>query len=278
MSERWKPMKGETYCIVGRDATIHKFKWSSDGYDSDHYDIGNCFKTEKEAQAAAEKVKALLLSLHEPMVAECNQLPKLTAKVFDCPECPENAKIAVVNQDGSACFGGFTKVEPVCGFWRGEGDGFWTILPGKWDASEWENSLIKRPVKETALPEQYKVGEWVAYYEKSEYKYFKIAKIELNRLYSEDGKFSLMCDVAKAKPRPYNDAEMRGLVGKVVDRKDGDSFLVTAYTPKLDSRNLSAVAIDDMWVMADDVLEHYTIAGKPAGVLEHLNEKGEWVK
>jgi hypothetical protein len=67
MSERWKPEKGEIYWMIDFCYTkaVRPMSWAFDWIDTAAYQSGNCFKTEAEAQAAAEKVKALLLSLHE---------------------------------------------------------------------------------------------------------------------------------------------------------------------------------------------------------------------
>lgn len=67
MTERWKPKWGEKYWYV--DSTIDHdsdlWEWEDFGFDSHRYESGNCFRTEEEAETAAEKVKALLLDLHK---------------------------------------------------------------------------------------------------------------------------------------------------------------------------------------------------------------------
>lgn len=64
MTERWKPEEGELYFFIGADGkpgrTVFCEVFESD---SQAWALGNCFKTEAEAAAAAEKVKALLMSL-----------------------------------------------------------------------------------------------------------------------------------------------------------------------------------------------------------------------
>ena len=65
MSERWKPEKGEKYWFNTSVLVPNEERWGvAMGLDEARHNGGNCFKTEAEAQAAAEKVKALLLSLH----------------------------------------------------------------------------------------------------------------------------------------------------------------------------------------------------------------------
>jgi hypothetical protein len=67
MSERWKPEKGKMYWMIDFCYTkaVGPMSWAFDWIDTAAYQSGNCFKTEAEAQAAAEKVKDLLLSLHD---------------------------------------------------------------------------------------------------------------------------------------------------------------------------------------------------------------------
>lgn len=208
MSERWKPEHDEAYyffnSVFNVDSEPYKEGFS---LDNERIAVGNCFNTKDEAHAAAKKVKALLLSLHEPttdgsqLVTDCNQLPDW---------CKVGEWVYLSNEE-------YDKIESI--------DGFGINLAS---------------------------GAFV------------------NKKYIHE-------EAVSARLRKYNAEEMKALVGKVVDKKDGDAFVVTAYTPELDSRKLSAVAIDDMWVTADDVLEYYTINDSPCGKLEHL-ENGEWVQ
>lgn len=58
---RWKPKNGETYYRVGSDGRIYDDTWddSLSITDSERLEIGNCFKTEEEAEQVAEYLKAL---------------------------------------------------------------------------------------------------------------------------------------------------------------------------------------------------------------------------
>lgn len=62
---RWKPEKGEDYFFFNDELYPIENQWDENGWAIGRYEAGNCFKTEKEAEAAAEKVKELLLSLHK---------------------------------------------------------------------------------------------------------------------------------------------------------------------------------------------------------------------
>lgn len=65
MTERWKPKRGEWYWYVESDIKPCEDSWGDFDLDVLRYEAGNCFRTEEEAEAAAEKVKDLLLDLHE---------------------------------------------------------------------------------------------------------------------------------------------------------------------------------------------------------------------
>lgn len=62
---RWKPENNEIYYFVSTSGTVEYLFWDYSTFDSKLYNAGNYFRTKSEAEAAAEKVKALLLSLHK---------------------------------------------------------------------------------------------------------------------------------------------------------------------------------------------------------------------
>ena len=68
--KRWKPEDGEKFWFITSQLVAIDDKWHNLDSDFRYFDRGNCFKTEEEAEAAAEKVKALLLSLQPT----CNNL------------------------------------------------------------------------------------------------------------------------------------------------------------------------------------------------------------
>ena len=118
MSKRWIPEIGEKYFCVDIAGLPFGSLWDDGLLDKMAYQQGNCFKTKEEAEAAAEKVKALLLSLHEEQpITDCNHLPKLTSEVFDRPDCPEWAKYAVVDQDGTGVWVASKPSIAPCGMW-----------------------------------------------------------------------------------------------------------------------------------------------------------------
>ena len=204
-----------------------------------------------------------------------NDLPKLTIDVFDHPECPKWARYAAVDQGGNAFFHAEKPIINCC-HWMCNYSGSKYI--GKFDSSDWRNSLIERPAK--SLPDWCKVGELVYYIPFA--KYCKIEQMDsgfMLRFANGDSTaipIQDVCNLAQAKPRPYNEYELRGLVGKVVTNEEGNDYLCTAFNRATD--NSVAVVDIDTWVCAEYMLEHgYTIDGKQCGVLEHF-EKGEWVE
>lgn len=274
MAERWKPNYEEEYFYVDLlCAGPQRVTWTNHDIDKKMWENGNCFKTEPEAEAAAEKVKALLLSLHSEPVTDCNQLPKLTAEVFDRPDCPVWAQYAAVSKFGRLTF---FEGKPVLGnnSFLPLGQNHTTKLyrnePGSWDATDWQNSLIERPAK---LPDWCKVGQWVYLCNCT---YSRIVSINDCHVNLENGisvgKNSIHEEMVPARLRPYDEEEMRGLVGKVIEN-GAYCYVVQSY-----DKNLCAVKMDIGWVYAEYLVKHgYTIDGNPCGILEHL-EDGEWVK
>lgn len=278
MSERWKPESGELYYFISTAGDIipERF-YNYEAGSRSRFLHGNVFKTKAEAEAAAEKVKALLLSLHSELVTDCNQLPKLTAEVFDRPDCPAEATFAIVYQNGSAAFmrGNCYDIRPVGKGWEySRSSGVYQLceIPGNWDASDWQNSLVERPAKN--LPDWCKVGEWVYLCNGT---YSRIVSINDCHVNLENGisvgKNSIHEEMVSARLRPYNAGEMKALVGKAIERHSS-AYLVISYAhDDLET----TVYIEGKYLSADNLLRDFTINGKPCGCLEHL-EAGKWVK
>ena len=273
MSGRWEPKCGEDYYFIDAVGVVSDYVWRGTSLDRLYYESGNCFKTEAKAQATAEKVKALLLSLHEP-ATKCSQLPKLTAEVFDRPDCPEWAQFAAVDQDGAgAYFESKPSLLSWCPWWDRTIKHCLIDDFEKWDASDWQNSLVERPAKKPELPEWCKVGEWCfCLDDDGGRKYFKITKIKDNFIYGEDWNIDYHF-VKQARIRPYNADEMRGLVGVLI-RKGQSLHIVTGYENALDGECM--IHVNGCLYNANDLLRQFAIDNEPCGVLEHLDEKGEW--
>lgn len=57
-TKRWKPEDGDDYYYITTDGDIAHFKWlgvSGSTVDNELYKIGNCFKTEEEAQKEVDR-------------------------------------------------------------------------------------------------------------------------------------------------------------------------------------------------------------------------------
>lgn len=131
--------------------------------------------------------------------------------------------------------------------------------------------------EKNALPDWCKVGEWV--FDKDEQKYGKIEKFSAPgyvQVKYSDGNCvdNIQDEITPARLRPYTAEEMKALLGKVVGNEHGNMFLVTAFVA-----DECEVCLDGVVYNADDLLECYTINGKPCGVLEHFDsEREEWIE
>ena len=52
----WKPKESEKYYVFDEEVNIVRQYWANDEFDNIRYEIGNCFKTEEEAQKTLEKI------------------------------------------------------------------------------------------------------------------------------------------------------------------------------------------------------------------------------
>lgn len=116
--------------------------------------------------------------------------------------------------------------------------------------------------------------------------YFELEVIDedhqITMKYSNGTEESVIADyigkhVKQARLRPFNADEMKALVGKVIEHKK-DLHLVTNYLNDT-ADNEPVVCVGTNWRDAKGLIEHnYTIEGNPCGVLEHLDDNGEWVE
>lgn len=286
--KRWKPKKGKVYWVVepSADNSVTSFRWGGDYFDERWCKFGNCFKTKKEAKAAAEKAKALFLGLHgDGENSTVNELPKLTAAVFYHPDCPKWAKYAVVDQDGWVWFSAkkpnLVMILDKANGWSTGGGSYTYWSDRKFDASDWENSLVERPAK--ALPDWCRVGGWMYYDcpEPDNRYYAKITEIGDNMDYikgqspSGGESYIIYCfdSLKKARLRPWEFDELPRLPFEIKRRHVKlKTFVAAAYENKVRlGADLSFVynsELTDGFIMPDST---------PCGVLEHI-ENGEWVK
>lgn len=64
IDSRWKPEISFSYNYINSYGEIDVTYWRNDETDLGRYNLGNVFKSEKEAEQARDKVKALLLNLN----------------------------------------------------------------------------------------------------------------------------------------------------------------------------------------------------------------------
>ena len=92
--------------------------------------------------------------------------------------------------------------------------------------------------------------------------------------YSKMG-YGIFCEQCnEARKRPFNADEMKALVGKIAEDRLGNCSLITNYVVIDNQITMFSAYCDAEKLMKSG----YTIDGKPCFKLEHLNDKGEWVK
>ncbi len=78
--------------------------------------------------------------------------PKLTTDIFNHPECPKDARIAVVNKYGWAHWGSYKDANEFFDGFSGIGRGKWTRIPGEFDGLDYPNTIIRNPKFEQWKP------------------------------------------------------------------------------------------------------------------------------
>lgn len=181
----------------------------------------------------------------EETTTNCSQLPKLTAEVFDRPDCPESALCATVDTDGTAYFHLFT---PVLYTNEWQKTNYCQKIPGKWDATNW-TEIIKRPPR-AGLPDW--VQECAIGYDNEQKRYFEVTCVmyaggkwvDIEYLNNGVGTIYSYADMQKcseARKRPFNAEEMKALVGKIIASIDGDVSIITDYSPHSAEYNVASI-------------------------------------
>ena len=213
------------------------------------------------------------------------EAPKLTQDIFETDECPAWAEYAAVDTYGYAYFYSSRPVADLL-------NGAWYLTTGlarakpyrgnKFDASDWRNSLIKREFQIPELPEWVYNGEYGYHNEYGYIRFGEIVDWETQVTIMDTGENCYVDNegfsngrIVEARKRPLNAEEMLSLIGKVVTKEYGDKFLVT-YVPK--DGSFLDVGYDISYTPEELVNRNISVDGKPCYKLEHLNEKGEWVK
>lgn len=290
--EKWTPEEGDRYFWVGSDAMAIEREFNiNDSCDYTRFQCGNYFRTIEEAQEAAEKFKELLLNLHEVKEEEKPNLPKLTAEVFDRTGYTKTIRYAVVTKDGSVI--GYTSkpyINEKYNCWAFDTGCCFTLeTAGTYDSTDWQNSLIERPEKKPKRPDWMKYEKWF-YFRGNYVKLFAVREkyniISLDFLSGNRKVYSpkeVYTEAVEARLRPWT-FEEAPVVLKVKDPHGfalaylspfGGKYVIAYHHPdeyeklKLGEVTFTFSAFADIFTQID---------GSPCGVLEHLNENGEWVK
>lgn len=142
-------------------------------------------------------------------------------------------------------------------------------------------------VKEETTTKRSRLPDWVKEcaigYDNEQKRYFEVIDIDKKWVdieYLDDGNgatcsYTDMQNCSEAVKRPFNEKEMQGLVGKIMEHATG-RYLITACASF--STGEWKIEADDQYYLAELLLkDDFTIDGKPCYVLEHL-ENGEWVE
>ncbi len=60
----WKPALHQPYFVILGDGSIKVFRWSGTPFDHGAWQLGNCFKTRRDAERAREVFKQVLRVFH----------------------------------------------------------------------------------------------------------------------------------------------------------------------------------------------------------------------
>lgn len=273
-TKKWVPEIGEEYFFITDSGMIKRTSNDCALIDYKNIAMGNVFQTKEEAENALKLLKIYIsrcLNYDGTSTVNDDAKIKLTEDIFNHPECPEWANYAVINSVGEV-YVFAQKPYRYAKNWSDKKAGKRKKMPMLCDNSDWQNIRIKRPVN---LPVSCKVGEWV--WTTTFNAYFKVDradKLFIDGKGLDGSEYSITIEnLRQARLRPYNKKEMRGLVGKVIDWESNRELVISYNAAEVE------VYVDRMWCNAEYLMNNeYTIDGKPCGVLEHLNDNGEWVQ
>ncbi len=203
--------------------------------------------------------------------------PKLTAEELAKRgiEWPEWATCAVVNGVKHAYF---HEIYPHSGdnTWCTFDDCHVRAIPGEWDASDWQNSLIERPavVKEnltTELPEWCRVGKWVYHprlNQRGQIVDFRDGGKKVFIKYPDHSPCSIPY-ISEVKPLtliPWDDSTLPSLPFCVKFKKGGKNFRTTVVSASISGVWLGGVTNAISYDELSNECE--MLDGSPCGVLE----------
>lgn len=182
-------------------------------------------------------------------------------KKFECDDCNANCKVTVKHGECPPCF---------C---------IYDVSGAGWHEVKEENT--QQFGNSEQLPDWVKVGEWV--YCPTTRNYGEVVDQQGNTVLlrpfgsDDDEVFSKDINIIlergkPARKRPFNVYEMKAMVGKVLSGDKFDYCALITYT------EAEMIETQHYTYTSDELINGYTIDGKPCYKLEHLNEKGEWVE
>lgn len=75
----WKPKNGNCYYYVAENNKISKVVWDDDNFDLAFYAVGNCFKTQKDAEEHIMEIKERLQKIYDsgkPLISVAKEQDK----------------------------------------------------------------------------------------------------------------------------------------------------------------------------------------------------------
>lgn len=139
------------------------------------------------------------------------------------------------------------------------------IFKTKWYEIDEEEE--KEEIKET--PKWCQIGSII--YHQNEF-LTVIGEIGFTKVILSNGKQVNICELDEARLRPFNESELRELVGKAITYKTSEEVFLVTYFNKIH------VGLGHLCLTTEELLNGYTMAdGNPCGVYEH-KENGEWVQ
>lgn len=318
MAERWKPNNGEEYFYVNLlRAGSQSDTWTNHRVDKKLWENGNCFKTEAEAEAAAEKVEALLLSLHHGIATELlakaglvewhkkflsflketppkNNLQDKTTSIQDKIDNIQDKSLPKLTAEVFS--------RPDCPKWAKyaalSGGGWLSFYEDKPRMSKdeypkrWLNYDRWYPVEgakfdatdwQNSLVERpaAKLPDWCKVGEWVYYRgYRKIIKVNALRLVLESAHCGDLTVYPEEIGKEVKQARLRPYNAEEIPDLP---FEVTKKNSNFRTTVVSCrgnkvwLAVSTIAFSTEELMQDFTTKGEPCGVLEHL-ENGEWVK
>lgn len=191
--------------------------------------------------------------------------PKLTQDVFSATDCPEWARYAAVDENGSAYW---YEMQPQLRL----GSSVWfssglrsqmMYLPNRFaaiifDSTDWMHSLIERPA---VVPDWFKPGALAC-------------NVYTHTCFHVTDSTEYCENYLEAKVRPFNDDELERKLGQCVLGPKNSRLLVTGFRPKGDISGKPEICVLCGWLTAEELL---TYGSRPQGINQYRSTEGTWI-